>query len=75
MNIATCNSCKADILWVKTVNGKSMPLDATPVVNGNIYLDEIGRAVYLGKGEDATGKTLYVSHFSSCPQAQKWRKS
>ncbi len=78
VQVRTCKSCRAEIIWVRTPKGKNMPLDATPVPEGDWMLD----------GEDDQGKTQvahynssaaaaeggaarYQSHFKSCPNAQK----
>ncbi|MGH3476019.1 MAG: hypothetical protein ACRDQD_04190 [Nocardioidaceae bacterium] len=75
--MSTCRSCGAPIQWAKTAMGKAMPLDAEPSPNGNVHLhgdvavvlvaDDIGRV-------RATGARLYLSHFVTCPDAQKWRR-
>jgi len=57
--MSNCKSCKAEIQWVKTKNGKSMPLDMNRIIT--VTLD----------GEMQTG---YASHFSTCPNANKHRK-
>jgi hypothetical protein len=78
VRVTTCKSCRAEIIWVRTPKKKNMPLDATPVPDGDWMLD----------GEDDEGKTQvahynssaaaaeggaarYQSHFKSCPNAQK----
>lgn len=60
-----CKSCKANIMWGKTTNGKAVPLDTKPknvyvLLNGdtNVYSLECG----------------YESHFATCPDALKFRK-
>ncbi len=63
--MSNCKSCNAPILWAKTVNGKSVPLNTKPIkaylllnADKNIYSLE----------------TVYESHFSNCPDAKKFRK-
>lgn len=71
-----CRSCSADILWVKSAStGNVMPLDATPVPNGNIAI-VAGKAVVLRGDlfEESLGGPRYQSHFVLCPAAAKFRK-
>lgn len=81
MNV--CTSCKAPILWVKTITGKSMPLDAEPLAErpkkmlGVFVLNDEGLAVGATMDvarEVAQGGNLYVSHFSTCPYADEHRR-
>ncbi len=73
-----CSSCKAKVIWCVTVNGKKMPVDVEPVVNGNIVLRKRGdktMALYIGKNtQQREGEALYVSHFATCPNARHHRK-
>jgi hypothetical protein len=78
-----CRSCAAPIRWAKTLNGKAMPLDAEPNSAGNITLKETDdprapQARVLA-GADlfdarAAGTTLYLSHYATCPDGEKWRR-
>lgn len=65
-----CSSCQAPIVWARSVKGKAMPLDAEPVLGGNVELDTnlIARVV----GSDMKIRR-YVAHFVSCPEARAWR--
>ena len=69
-----CNSCKAEIAWVRTKAGKLMPVDANPSPVGNLRVVD-GQANYLGpkEKEDAEGP-LYLSHFATCPNGPQHRK-
>ena len=74
-----CRSCNAPMIWVKMQSGKSNPLDAEPVENGTICINDNGIGEVL-KGEDLTlaravKKPLYVSHFATCPNAKKHRRA
>lgn len=73
MQAGYCRSCNAAIWWVVTSANKRMPLDRGPVPDGNVVIDEDGRAVYLTKGAEAPGPR-YVSHFATCPFAASHRK-
>ena len=55
-NIAKCKSCGADIVWLKTQNGKNCPVDAGSVPEG-----------YQGTYD----RTAMVSHFETCPNADQ----
>ena len=57
--VVTCRSCGEYIVFLKTATGKSMPVDADSV-------DE---------GDDQFDHTKHVSHFATCPDAGKFRKS
>lgn len=80
MRTASCSSCSAPITWAQTENGKPMPVDAVPVPNGNIELQlpndprDPPVAHVLRKGETRPAP-LYVSHFSTCPDAAEHRKA
>ena len=83
--MATCRSCRSDIWWAYTPNGKPIPIDATPDPRGNIAevpVADVGdagfRQVVVYGPDDARrrrddGVTLYVSHFVTCRQADEWR--
>ena len=53
-----CKSCSAQIIWLKTKNFKKMPVDYDSV-DGMELMFEPGK---------------HVSHFSTCPNANKHRK-
>jgi len=74
-----CRSCKAPILWATTKNGESIPLDPDPTPDGNLILMASGVALVRAKTDQSTlpgfdDAPRYVSHFSTCPQADEWRK-
>ena len=82
MRRGKCRGCGADIVWISTPGGKSMPCDAEPVLyreqagapgkivtpNGQVLSCELDVAP-----ENATG-VGYISHFSTCPQAGQFRR-
>lgn len=79
--MTTCKSCEAPISWAITPDGRRLPIDATPSTAGNIRLELTGQdciAHVLGAAEAQlrrnAGQTLYVSHFSTCPNADEHRK-
>ena len=79
---ATCRSCGAPILWVRTERDKRMPLDAAPVPataqRGTFVLRDKGSAegplAIAATPAQLPGEVYYVSHFSTCPQAAEHRR-
>lgn len=61
--MAACKSCGAPIVWVKSANGKVMPLDGKPEKRVIVTDEGIGCVV-----------DTYTSHFSTCPNAAEHRK-
>lgn len=59
-----CRACGAAMLWIKTANGRSMPVDAKPI-----------RVMIRREGEDVFDVVSgFVSHFSTCPAAEQFRR-
>lgn len=76
--IQACKSCGARVLWAVTPAGKSMPIDAEPTTDGNLVLEhpdprQAPTARVLRSGERV--HLRYTSHFATCRDAPKWRKS
>lgn len=74
-----CSSCGKPMVWVKTVNGKAMPIDAEPVADGNLVLAGDGTVRVLKKGEKGpvgagVPGPYYKSHFATCSHPQHHRK-
>jgi hypothetical protein len=81
-----CRYCGKPMLMATTVAGRLMPLDPEPDPVGGVVLerarnesgDELGarRARVLKKGEFvAPGAERYRTHFSTCPNYPRRRKS
>ena len=79
--MATCSSCGAPVVWVKTPLGKKMPLDEKPIPykqnpEGKDFLvtdrGETVRCDLVFEGPP-TG-TARRSHFATCPNAANFRK-
>jgi hypothetical protein len=74
--VTECQSCEAPIFWgVNVKSGKRNPIDVEPVQGGNIRIegydgDGVPELVY-----GARGSGPYVSHFSTCQDADGWRRS
>jgi hypothetical protein len=62
-----CRSCNADVLWVETDGGWRMPLNAEPEKR---FVLEAGQSPMKAKQ-----RNTYVSHFATCPHAERWRKT
>ncbi len=74
-NPGTCKSCGAAIRWVRTVSGKAMPLDPEPCPDGNVVIAGDGAALTLAnKVAPLQPGPKYKSHYSTCPDAPRWRK-
>lgn len=78
--MAICRSCGAEIIWIKMKgSGKAMPCDAKPIPyrevfsNGMKLVTESGEVVQ-GCFEGTSDKTGYVSHFATCPNANRHRR-
>lgn len=78
--MAKCKGCGADIIWIKMPTGKAMPCDPEKVPYKNTFpageLTLITPEGKIAKGElDLNSETYgYVSHFATCPVANKFRK-
>lgn len=90
MTPATCRSCGAAITWAETSNGRAMPVDTEPNVNGNIVLLPAAdpREPTLALVLDKTGairtpagvarppaSERHTSHFATCVDADEWRRT
>lgn len=78
---SACRSCGGAVIWGFTKNSKRMPVDAVPVVGGNIVLtsgNDGPSIMVLGHAEAARraeeGEALYTSHFKTCPDAATHRR-
>lgn len=87
--VGKCRSCPAPIIWAETEAkenkpGRKIPIDADPDNHGYAKIVEGGNLAFTGQttGEDlpvvryvpkAVGR--HVTHFSTCPNAESYRKS
>lgn len=72
--MSACRSCGSQVMWVRTVAGKSMPLDPAPIDGGNVVLEN-GRARVVSKANPPPRDAKrYVSHHSTCPRGREWRR-
>lgn len=75
--IDACRSCSAPIIWTTSEKGSAAPIDAEPVADGTIAIDDRGTSSPLSRVLPPMlrfGRTdLHKSHFVTCPQAKTWR--
>lgn len=87
--MSACSSCRRPILWCVTEGGKRMPIDPEPHADGNVVktgaTDLVyGKPVPVVRVLDDATMTLFdtvpagveprfVSHFATCPDADKHR--
>jgi len=70
-----CRSCAAPIYWAITTDGKRMPVDAEPVLGGNIDLDfNLPISAHVVPKGSQHKASLYTSHFVTCPNATTHRR-
>lgn len=79
--MTTCQSCGAAIFWAVSVNGSRMPINAEPVVDGNVLVSvsrsnpENKKCIVLAHAAvKPKDRRLFTSHFSTCPNARKHRR-
>lgn len=64
---AACRTCGRKIIWTTSPTGAHLPLDARAVTVYAIVPD--GDALRAEKAERLDHSAVYVSHFTSCPNA------
>lgn len=73
MTTGKCRSCQAEVQWVKTASGKSMPVERDD--NGNLIVVK-GVSHVIPKGQEpVAGMPRFVSHFATCPYAGHHRRA
>ncbi len=78
--MAECRSCGATVLWAKVhITETPIPLDPDPVKDGNVVLlpkrpyVEVASTKQIAQAKK-DGTLLYVSHFVTCPDQDKWKR-
>ena len=74
--MSTCRSCSAPIVWAQSFTTKKlMPFDAAPApaLTRGAFTITAGIAHAATSADHERGTALYVSHFSTCPDRDKWR--
>lgn len=74
----SAKSCRQPVIWTRTERAKPMPVDEKPVMGGTIALSWGGtdqEPLVLSRVVPPTRRygPLYVSHFASCPSADRFR--
>ena len=64
-DVVPCRACGADIVFVKTKNGKQMPVNVMPT-------EKPFRGPNAGELMFVYGE--HQSHFQTCPEAPRFRK-
>lgn len=77
--IRLCKSCGQPIKFVKTTLGKAMPVNVDPIEyrpdeNGPITIVTAAGRVIRGKEDHTANLFGYMSHFATCPDADKFRR-
>ena len=82
--INVCRGCQAEVIWIRTPDGKKMPIDAEPVwvkveAGGKTFIREDGSFVFGRKigdaydSQDGTVVEAHESHFATCPVGGQFR--
>lgn len=75
MKTTACRSCGEPMIWCLTEKGKRNPMDSEPSSAGKYRLDEQDNEQGpLAVWAPDYGGERYMSHFSTCPNAQTHRK-
>ncbi len=78
-----CRACGAKVIYaVYAATGRKMPLDAEPGPGGTLRVVTTGgpsyterKAYYVSKPDREGREDLYKSHFETCPEAAKFRRT
>ena len=75
---STCRACGARILWLKTTKGKNIPCDPGVIrfhaAGGPETFVTVDGKVERGQRQKDGAAWGYISHFATCPQADRFRK-
>lgn len=80
VDVGCCRSCRARIVWATTDNGKTMPVNPEPDERGNLALhrDSSGilhARVIRDSAPIRPWEKRGISHFATCPDAPRHRRS
>jgi hypothetical protein len=67
--LGTCRSCGAKVEWAELTSGRRMPFDP-PIVAVRSQ-----GSVLDGRVIEMVDSAVSISHFATCPDANKWRKN
>lgn len=69
-----CRSCGASIIFVETLAGKAIPLDADPAEDGNVIIEGGKARVLSGLYDAQADQVRYKSHFATCTHPERHRR-
>lgn len=80
--MAKCKSCGAEIIWIKMRSGKSAPCNPEPIhyrkfvhnIENMLVLVTPEGDVIPGEACEDSDLFGYISHFATCPNANRHRK-
>jgi len=80
--VTKCRACQAEIIFIKTVGGKTIPVNAEQIAymqkkDGNLKVVTPNGEVVSGCVPDDPEKATgigYISHFATCSNAELFRK-
>lgn len=77
--MSKCRSCGAEIVWrLSEETGAMLPCNPTEVLmtegDTRKLIDRRGKVITKASSYDLEFGPLLESHFSTCPQANKWRR-
>lgn len=78
--MSNCRSCDAKIEWIKTKEGKNMPVDPEELnydecKEGDKLVTFDGGVITVSKSQNLPNVKGRIAHFSTCPDANQWRKA
>jgi hypothetical protein len=71
MNESTCEGCGADIIWIKDQKGTRVPLTKRRV---RAYMVDGAAHPFYMENSNGEPVLIHVSHFITCPDADKFSK-
>lgn len=72
--MAACTACRAPIRWLKTPNGRSMPLDLRPDPEGNVIIENGLAVLSPARAMALSPEERFLPHWATCPEAASFRK-
>lgn len=79
-----CPWCDAHLIWPRTTNGGTLPVDWARHPDGNVLLihepaDTVPLAIVVGPRDtlSVAGQALprHMAHLTTCPEADEWRRT
>ena len=74
MRITNCRSCGDYLFWSVTERGKRMPMDLEPTGLGKFVLEDEDDREPKALFRPTDNSPKYQSHFSTCRDAEAWRR-